>query len=743
MRKLKIFLIIVSIIFFVSSYGNCIWIVLDPGHGGTDVGGGNRWVSGEYIKESDINLQVNQIVRDYLYYSNWQSPKTGIEYIETRKQDVKRELYERVNTANEKADSTRLNVRFVSIHHNTYTESQSLPSEGQHTLTLYDVVHSTTDNDTDLGEFANQPRIPAVRTQSSSFAAKLSEWIQKRLGYPKKTDYMYKYVIRNTIVPSSISEASFLSNDDEALLLKTNVLHRQNEAYGIFMGIIDHLGLKSFIDQQNQNYGSNSQTRPPNSETGKLSITTNSRLATFTVYGPRGTKFSSSDINWTTTYPAEGGKKWELTPVPAGDYTVDFDDIKDCQSLPSIQGTLNPDGTLSFTGQYISITTQGTDTTPPIGKPSAPVLLDDKANTLGDYWNGETFTVKLSPGGVYDSESQIIGYYLEVIGYESNGDIGSVAFAGKTLSNTPNVGNIYKDLTYKARVRVMNSAGLYSECSDYSNAVTIDLTPPTGTLVLNEGNYFTGSTQISVKINDSSIDTEKIQFSDDGLDGRWSEFETFKMAGNTWTLNEFISDTNGVKGIFVRLLDKAGNLSEVMFGKIYLDLSDPNSPPKPSCSSILYTSQAGKRYSKLPLTFEWSQSSDLESGITGYHLQVSKSDTDWSKDNLVFSQNVGNVTTYTLPSSVTLTEGTEYFARIASINGAGRQSTYADISEIIIDNTPPTVTLQFYTDTDGKLWIVLNTPYGLTVNPDFRHISFNICTIAQLTQGVFIVQKTL
>lgn len=109
------------------------------------------------------------------------------------------------------------------------------------------------------------------------------------------------------------------------------------------------------------------------------------------------------------------------------------------------------------------------DSTPPTGAPGKPA-----ANESISADNSITFT--WTQGSVADTESGIVSYYLQVSTNTSfstfmyNGDIGNLL--------TKKISSCTQGLTYYARVRAKNGVGLYSEWSETSSGVQIDITPP-------------------------------------------------------------------------------------------------------------------------------------------------------------------------------------------------------------------------------------------------------------------------
>lgn len=173
-------------------------VTVDPGHGGRDPG-----ASANGIIEKDLNLFVGLKVREYL-------EREGFQVVMTRSDDTFIELEERVKIA-EKNNSDI----FVSIHGNAAT------SEARGSESYY---------------------YAASLNQRSQDSQQLATFIQKRLVEALGTrDRGVKHgnfhVIRETSMPAALVELGFITNKDDAAILKT---HRQAAAKAISQGIIDY-----------------------------------------------------------------------------------------------------------------------------------------------------------------------------------------------------------------------------------------------------------------------------------------------------------------------------------------------------------------------------------------------------------------------------------------------------------------------------------------------------------------------
>lgn len=145
-------------------------VMIDPGHGGTDVG-----ATREGINEKDINLDVSKQLKTYL-------ESKGVKVIMTRDTDVFIPLPERVSKANSAAPDV-----FVSVHVNS---SQSSTPVGLETHWY--------------------------RVESQKFAKIVHNNLSLGVDSPDRGIIQSQfYVINHTVMPAVLVEIGFISNPDE------------------------------------------------------------------------------------------------------------------------------------------------------------------------------------------------------------------------------------------------------------------------------------------------------------------------------------------------------------------------------------------------------------------------------------------------------------------------------------------------------------------------------------------------
>lgn len=191
-------------------------IIIDAGHGGFDGGA----VADDGTVEKDINLKISLYLQEYLELS-------GLNTIMTRYDDVSLED-EGLNTIRKKKTSdihNRLklmeetdNAIFISIHQNKY------PQEKYSGLQVF--------------------YSPNNSEQSSLLARNIQENVVELLQ-PENERQIKEcgtsvYLIYNAVKPAVLVECGFLSNYNEAQLLKTEQYQRKI-AFCIATGIQDYI----------------------------------------------------------------------------------------------------------------------------------------------------------------------------------------------------------------------------------------------------------------------------------------------------------------------------------------------------------------------------------------------------------------------------------------------------------------------------------------------------------------------
>ena len=187
-------------------------IVVDAGHGGIDGGAG---ANGSL--EKNINLSIAKYLKSYLTQSGAtvimtrESDTTLGENEGTVKNKKRADLKERKNIVNNTAPDV-----FVSVHQNFFGESKYKGAQ-----TFYETNNA---NSFKLAQIVQESLINNVDKSNTRMAAEIDK---------------SKILFQDLKVPSILVECGFLSNKEEAELLKTKE-YQQKVAYAIYLGIAQY-----------------------------------------------------------------------------------------------------------------------------------------------------------------------------------------------------------------------------------------------------------------------------------------------------------------------------------------------------------------------------------------------------------------------------------------------------------------------------------------------------------------------
>jgi hypothetical protein len=101
-----------------------------------------------------------------------------------------------------------------------------------------------------------------------------------------------------------------------------------------------------------------------------------------------------------------------------------------------------------------------------------------------------------------------------------------------------------------------------------TNSIILDTIKPSGTLTINDGANLTNADGVTLKLDDVETGATQMQFSDDNMS--WSGWEAYN-----WTKVYTLSSGNGVKTVYAKLKDAAGNESASFSATITLDMIAP------------------------------------------------------------------------------------------------------------------------------------------------------------------------
>lgn len=187
-------------------------IIVDPGHGGIDAG-----ASANSAVEKEINLEIAKILQEYLEESGAVAILTRT--VDSNTADPMRDskisqkmsdLKERKNDIDEfSADM------FISIHMNKFSQTKYRGAQVFYT--------KSSEESRLLGETIQQT-IKETLDDGNTRKAKPTDSI---------------FVLKDNEIPSVLIECGFLSNSDEAKLLR-NKDYQRKIAWGIYLGIVEY-----------------------------------------------------------------------------------------------------------------------------------------------------------------------------------------------------------------------------------------------------------------------------------------------------------------------------------------------------------------------------------------------------------------------------------------------------------------------------------------------------------------------
>lgn len=154
-----------------------------------------------------------------------------------------------------------------------------------------------------------------------------------------------------------------------------------------------------------------------------------------------------------------------------------------------------------------------------------------------------------------------------------------------------------------------------------------DTMPPQGFVTINAGNQFSRSAQVTVtnSVTDTGTGVSMMSYSNDNT--HFSSWESF-ASSKSWNLvsGNGAVDSDGVKTVYARFRDPAGNVSAIVTASITLDRQAPSTPvivahaPAPNTAVMI---PSGRPTAVTHPDVEWSSSADSLSGIVGYKVIAS------------------------------------------------------------------------------------------------------------------------
>jgi N-acetylmuramoyl-L-alanine amidase len=185
-------------------------IILDPGHGGHDVG--TQSIAKPRYQEKSLNLVTAQFVKDYLQQS-------GYRVLMTRENDLFVSLDHRAEFVNKHRPSV-----FVSIHYNAAPSAEAQGVE----IFFYPSK-------------ANKGRLVKSKRLAHCILKQVIKQTKAKSRGVKQGNYL---VIRQVHVPAVLIEGGFVTNEAELEKLK-DPTYLKRLAWGIARGVEDYLNKRS------------------------------------------------------------------------------------------------------------------------------------------------------------------------------------------------------------------------------------------------------------------------------------------------------------------------------------------------------------------------------------------------------------------------------------------------------------------------------------------------------------------
>ncbi len=329
---------------------------------------------------------------------------------------------------------------------------------------------------------------------------------------------------------------------------------------------------------------------------------------------------------------------------------------------------------------YFNYTGAGLDTTPP----SAATIVD------GDYTNSNQ-SITISWYGAYDAESALLNIPLsyQYLLFHSNGTTleTTITIATSYTSNITSF-NFPHGTTLYVNITVINSAGLTAKTK--SDGLILDFIKPTFSIF--KGTYYNLSSLSYGLIDllpnsDTWVYASSANFSWLGTDATsYPVAYSYILTKGSGTMPDDVpegdianlstgkskaySNLQSAKYYFyIKVKDAAGNWGNVSSLNFSIDTTPPSKPV------LLSQTRNGNN-----VTYTWSASTDSESSVLRYRINLSYSNGSFYKSNLTTGL---NMTFYNISSG-------DYNVSVGAMNGVGLWK-WSNEEDIISDSVPPTI----------------------------------------------------
>ena len=363
--------------------------------------------------------------------------------------------------------------------------------------------------------------------------------------------------------------------------------------------------------------------------------------ATFTLRGPNGDYWTGSvwqatAVDLATAHgatSADGLAAWTSAATlpnwsgqPDGTYTV--------------QATANDKAGNDFTGAAVDF---ALDSTPPT---AGTITIDGGAATTND----TDVTLSLS---ATDAASGVTGMQFSDDGLAFAAPVPYATSADYTLPAPDGQKTVY--------VRFIDAAGNVSLA--YSATILLDTNPPSGTITINGGATYATNATVTLGLSASS-DAAEMQFSDDGV-----TYAAPVPFANS--VQYALPGGDGLKRVYVKFIDGAGNVSTPVSSAITLDTAAPT-------GGTIVINGGAPRTNSLTVSLALS-ASDATSGMAQMRF---------SNDDVSYGTPAAYATTaaYSLPGG----DGPKR-VYVKYVDRAGNESA-PEFAAIVLDTTGPAIT---------------------------------------------------
>jgi Tfp pilus assembly protein PilX len=308
------------------------------------------------------------------------------------------------------------------------------------------------------------------------------------------------------------------------------------------------------------------------------------------------------------------------------------------------------------------------DNTPP----SIPLVSDD-----GDYtWSTSELHATWSAS---DDESAIAEFQFAIGTAPGLTDVVDWTSAALGTEATVQGLSLSAGGTYYLAVRARNGAGLWSEWG-ISDGITVDNTPPTAPLVVDDGSYTSSTTELYAIWSASDPESGVVEYRYAiGVSAGSADLVGWTSAGtDTEVAATGLSLSPGITYYFaVQARNGAGLWSDVGTSD-GITVGDLTAPDVPTLISPANWKKVNSAY-----TLDWSDVTDA-SGVT-YQIRLYNS--SWS---LLKEQTGLTASAYGVSSYGSLADGT-YYWRVRAVDGAGNASAWTTSWAFKLDNTLPSM----------------------------------------------------